>query len=233
MVVHYNVYCDESGHLEHDEVGVMVLGAVWCPADKVKEASSRIREIKGEQGQSSRFEVKWKKVSLGGLGLYRALVDYFFDDDDLHFRALVVRDKSQLRHDEFEQTHDDWYYKMYFSLLMPLLRSDAGFRIYVDIKDSFSGTKTKKLEEVLTNASYDYSRSIIERIQPVRSHEIELVQLTDLLIGAVSYANRGLSGNAAKVRLVERMQERSRLSLKQTTLLREEKVNLFSWSPSS
>ena len=30
----YNIYCDESCHLEHDHLGVMALGAVWCPAEK-------------------------------------------------------------------------------------------------------------------------------------------------------------------------------------------------------
>ncbi len=27
----FNIYCDESCHLEHDREKVMVLGAVWCP----------------------------------------------------------------------------------------------------------------------------------------------------------------------------------------------------------
>ena len=33
----YNVYCDETCHLEHDNSNVMVLGAVWCPQSKLKE----------------------------------------------------------------------------------------------------------------------------------------------------------------------------------------------------
>ena len=27
----FNIYCDESCHLEHDRQQVMVLGAIWCP----------------------------------------------------------------------------------------------------------------------------------------------------------------------------------------------------------
>ena len=30
----FNVYCDESCHLEHDRQKVMVLGAIWCPLEK-------------------------------------------------------------------------------------------------------------------------------------------------------------------------------------------------------
>lgn len=32
----YNVYCDETCHLEHDGINAMVLGAVWCPQSKLK-----------------------------------------------------------------------------------------------------------------------------------------------------------------------------------------------------
>src|SRR4051794_33377237 len=113
----YNVYCDESCHLERDHQRVMVLGAVWCPAEKAREAAVRLREIKAAHGLPPTFEVKWSKASASGLPFYQELVDYFFDNDDLHFRALVVPDKSLLDHEAFSQTHHVWYFKMYFELL--------------------------------------------------------------------------------------------------------------------
>src|SRR5205085_10298555 len=90
----YNAYCDESGHLEHDHLPVMVLGALWCPTSVSREVAVRIREIKAKHGLSPALEVKWTKVSPAKAQLYLDLVDYFFDDDDLSFRALVVPDKS-------------------------------------------------------------------------------------------------------------------------------------------
>ena len=33
----YNVYCDESCHLENDNINVMTLGAVWGAKDGLKE----------------------------------------------------------------------------------------------------------------------------------------------------------------------------------------------------
>ena len=33
----YNIYCDESCHLEHDRQKAMVLGGIWCPYDKRKK----------------------------------------------------------------------------------------------------------------------------------------------------------------------------------------------------
>lgn len=66
------------------------------------------------------------------------------------------------------------------------------------MKDTRGGPKTRKLHDVLATSLYDFDRECIERVQQVRSHESELLQLTDLLIGALTYANRGLASSTAK-----------------------------------
>src|SRR5687768_13665623 len=104
----FNIYCDESCHLENDHEGVMVLGSVWCPLFKVREISKRISEIKRKHALSSHFEMKWVKVSPSKEQLFLDVLDYFFDNDDLHFRAVIIPDKSKLSHDKFSQSHDDW-----------------------------------------------------------------------------------------------------------------------------
>lgn len=232
MTANYNVYCDESCHLEHDRQRIMVLGAIWCPLERTREISVRIREIKTRHGLPPRFESKWTKVSPAKQSFYLDLLDYFFDDDDLHFRALIVADKTRLQHELYGQDHDTWYYKMYFEMLHVILEPQACYRIYLDIKDTRSAAKIAKLHDVLCNNIYDFHREIIERVQTVRSHEVEPLQMADLLVGIISYVNRGLSSNSAKVALVERMRERSGYSLTRTNLLRESKVNLFVWHAS-
>jgi hypothetical protein len=227
----YNIYCDESCHLEHDGQPLMVLGALWCPLEKTREIADRIREIKLAHGLSERFEIKWTKVSPGNLDFYADLLNYFFDDDDLHFRALVAHRKDDLVHDSFNQNHDTWYYKMYFDTLKVLLRPDSCYRIYLDVKDTDSAEKVRRLHRVLSNNMYDFRREIIERIQTVRSDEVEQLQLADLLIGIISYASRGIDTSPAKLALVQRMRERSGYKLTQSTLLSEQKVNLFHWQP--
>jgi len=225
-----NVYCDESCHLEHDHQTVMVLGAVWCLEEKARSITERLREIKVHHGLNRWLEIKWTSVSMSKVNFFRDILDYFFDDDDLHFRALIAP-KGTLRHQQHGQTHDDWYYKMYFNMLKIIIDPRFRYRIYLDYKDTWGRVKVAKLKEVLRKAHYDFSRQIIERIQTVRSHEVELIQLADLLTGIISYKNRGLSGNAGKVQLVGRMQQRSAKLLTQTTLVREDKVNLFKWRP--
>lgn len=223
-----NIYCDESCHLENDGQPVMVLGAVWCPEPKARETAVRLREIKTTHGLPANFELKWSKVSPAKLAYYHAVLDYFLDDDDLHFRAWVAH-KAGLRHADFGQTHDDWYYKMMFGLFEPLLTPDTCFRLYLDKKDTRSAEKVAKLHEVLCNNLYDFNRKIVERVQVVESHAVEQLQLADLLLGAVSHANRGLNQSAAKQALIERIRSRTGYSLTRPTLLREEKFNVFLW----
>lgn len=227
-----NIYCDESCHLERDQQAVMVLGAVWCPLDTVQEATGRLQEIKAKHGLAAREELKWTKVSPGKAQLYLDVLDYFFDADHLSFRALIA-DKDNLEHSTSGQTHDDWYYKMYFDLLKVILRPEDRFRIYIDIKDTRGAAKIRKLHEVLANDLYDFSRDIVERVQLVRSHEIALMQLADILTGLVSAANRpSAQRSPAKSSLIERARRRSHYSLTRSTLLREKKFNLFHWQGS-
>ena len=225
----FNVYCDESGHLLNDRQPSMVLGAIWCPLEPVRALSDELRALKRQHGLSPAMEVKWTKVSPAKVDFYLALVDFFFDQDALRFRALLVPDKSKLDHDAFEQDHDTWYYKMYFSMLKAIITPDDRFRVYLDIKDTRSADKMRKLHEVLCYNIHDFNRNVIERVQTVRSHEVELLQLADLLIGAVQYAARAPLGGGAKDQLVRRVQQRSGHVLVRTSPLTEKKLNIFVW----
>jgi hypothetical protein len=225
----YNIYCDESCHLEHDKEKAMVLGSIWVSKDQSSAINTRIREIKIKHSLKSDFEIKWHKVGDKKISFYEDLIDYFFDDDHLHYRALVIPDKSKLNHSLHNQTHDDFYYKMYFDLLKVILDPECAYNIYLDIKDTRSQQKVLKLQDVLRNSHYDFSKQIIKKIQQVHSHEIEILQITDLLTGALSYLHRGLNTSSAKLKLIERIKERSKYSLMHSTLYRESKMNIFIW----
>ena len=229
----YNIYCDESCHLEHDGINVMVLGAIWCPHDATREINGRIRDIKIRNGISSTAELKWTKISPAKLQLYIDLVNYFFDEGLLHFRAVVIPDKAQLDHERFNQTHDDWYYKMYFEMLKQILTPEDRYEIYLDIKDTNSNRKAQKLREICSNSIYDFNKTIIRKLQPIRSEEVQIIQIVDILIGALGYANRqfadGHVKSTAKLTIIDLIRRRSGYSLHKTTLLREAKFNLFNW----
>ncbi len=225
----YNIYCDESCHLEYDGQKAMVIGAIWCPFLKKKEIFKRLREIKVEHNLPTYFELKWNKVSQGKEAFYTDVLNYFFDNSDLHFRVLVVPDKSSLNHSNFNQTHDDFYYKMYFDLLKTIFEPENAYNIYIDIKDTQGQKKVEKLHNILCNNHYDFSKKIIRRVQQVRSHEVELIGLTDFLTGAISYIHRGLNTSETKLKLIDKIKERSGYSLLRSTLYKENKFNIFVW----
>jgi len=228
----YNIYCDESGHLPNDRQPIMVLGAIMCPEEKTREIAVRLREIRERHHLPAPFELKWTNVSPAKYEYYQDVADYFFDDDDLKFRA-VIAPKANLNHDQFDQSHDDWYYKMMYQLLTRLLSPSAAYRIYLDKKDTHGGQKARKLHDVLANSMHDFDRRIVERVQIVESHAVAQLQLADLLLGAVSYINRGLSSSDAKMALAKRVQQRSGYQLTRSTLLREDKFNIFHWASQS
>lgn len=227
----YNIYCDESCHLERDHQPIMVLGALSVATESAPEVNAAIRALKVAHGYDPKWEVKWTKVSQSRLPFYEALVDYFLTNDDLAFRAVVAHNKDQLRHADFAQDHDDWYYKIYYQLLQPMLTGDAGYRIYLDIKQTNGGPKVAKLHEVLTNKLRDWDAQIVQRIQILQSDQVQLLQLADLLIGAVSYSNRGLASSTAKLALMRRVELGAGVSLLRNTRMLDRKVNLFHWTP--
>ena len=228
-----HIYCDESCHLENDGMKAMVLGALWCPAGQRKLLSRKIKALKAEYGLPASFEIKWVKVSPGKLPFYQALLDLFFDEALLNFRAVVVPEKQLLDHRRFFQSHDEFYYKQWYLLLSRLIAPENRYRIFLDMKDTQGQRKVEKLHQVLCNANYDFDRNIIHSIEQVQSHDVPLLQLADLLIGALSYFHRCLHGSPAKQALVAHIRHRSGLRLEKSSLLKDEKFNLFIWRAQS
>ena len=225
MNTEYNFYCDESLHLPNDGSKIMVLGGIWCPKNKVKSINRDIRDIKRKH--NIHHEMKWVKVSESKKDAYLDLVQYFFECNDLHFRVLVVDNKDKLNHELFKQSHDEWYFKMYFRMIKTILDPVDIYNIYLDIKDTRSKTKIQKLRNVLENSRYDFSKAMIKNMQVIRSDEVEIMQLVDILIGALAYFSRNMSAVKAKNEIIEYIKEKSGYTLKKNTLYRESKFNIF------
>ena len=227
-----NIYCDESCHLEHDGEPIMILGAISCPEKVVKQTHAEILGILRKHNAAS--ELKWVKVNRPRLPMYRELVDYFFDTPHLKYRAWVVEEKSKLNHEYFNQgSHDSFYYKMYYYMLKPLIQPPDTFQIYLDQKDTRSSHKVKELGEVLRNSNHDWTGQLVSRLQTVESHHIPLLQLADLLIGALAYRNRPnvMKTSGAKYDLLQYITKRCGRGLAGSTPPWETKFNFFTFTP--
>lgn len=230
----YNIYCDESCHLPNDHSPVMVLGAAYCPAEKKQQIFSDIRAIKTKHGINSHMEIKWTKVSKSKIDFYLDLLDYFWRTSDLHYRGLVAKGKNELDHQKYNGGDFDlWYYKMYFRLLDPIIDQDAEYRIFMDIKDTKGGKRIRKLHQVLCNNMYDFNKEVITDISLIDSKESEILQMGDLLNGAIAFYHRGLykniMANVGKTLFIDALQKRVNLDM--ATARSASKFNLFIWTP--
>lgn len=191
----FNIYCDESCHLEHDHKRFMFLGKMSCAFPQVKRHAERIKELKRKHNFYA--EIKWTSVSMSKLSFYLELVDYFFDTD-LRFRAIGIN-KQQIKCDEMGQSFEDFYYKMYYYLLNYKVDTTDHYNVYIDIKDTWSNQKAKRLGEIL-NTKY----GVFRKVQCIDSGESILLQMADFLMGALSYnLNDVEKRNEAKVRVIE------------------------------
>ena len=229
-----NIYCDESCHLEHDAAKAMVMGAISCPANEKARIFSEIRSIKKKHGISSWAEIKWTGVSPSKLPFYLEIIDYFINEKALSFRAVVAKDKVNLNHAKFNQgNHDLWYYKTYFYLLDAIIDYSEEYKIFIDIKDTCGGPKATKLHEVLCNNKYDFKHEVIKGIYQIKSNESEILQLTDLIMGAIGFYHNGHYSNEnssqAKKAIVDKLFSKYKSAIVQGTSRGAKKINIFLW----
>lgn len=224
-----NIYSDESRHLKN-QGPCMVVGAMWCEQSLVPEVRDKIRLIKQKHSIASHREIKWTKVSKAKQGYYEDLVQLFFDTEGLSFRAMVIP-TNQLQHNLFNQTPDEFYYKMQFTMLTNIIRKHtATFKIYLDYKDAWSPVRSQKLVEFL-----DHKLDFADReffAQPIRSHESALMQLADLFIGAVAAKSNATNApHTAKAALIALIEQNSQQALDKQTPYGVDKFNIFKWKP--
>ncbi|MCE1198071.1 MAG: DUF3800 domain-containing protein [Marinilabiliales bacterium] len=231
--VKYSLFLDESCHLQKDKSNVMSIGFIKVLDEGYDQIKNELKQLKMKHGIP--HEYKWNTCSNTKKDFYIELIDYFFTSS-LSFRTIVVKYKNHLDHDQFNQgSHDNFYYKMVFYLLHnqyinPL---KAEYRVYLDIKDTRGREKIAKIREVFENLHF--GRSPFKHFQHIRSHESELIQLADFLIGAVTYKSRGQQNKPGaspiKCFIVEYLEQKSGYSLDEGTEPWEEKFNIFDHQP--
>ncbi len=211
----FNIYSDESCHIENDGKKYMFLAYISCAYPQVKVHSDAIKGLKSKHHVYG--EIKWTKVSNSKKQFYLDLIDWFFATD-MRFRTIGIL-KEKICCEKFHSNYDEFYYKMYYCLLNHRLNTEYKYNVYIDIKDTFSQDKVNKLKEVL-NIQYE----VFNTVQHIRSHESLLMQLADFIMGAISYhKNVEEKTNATKVAILKKISQHIDLD----TTNRDDKLNLF------
>jgi hypothetical protein len=227
----YNLYCDESCHLLNDHIPIMGFGMLVAPFNETRKYSLQIKEIKKRHNCNG--ELKWTKVSNKNIDFYLDLIRYFFSTGEIAFKCLIVHNKSEINPESFMKgSHDLFYYKMYYDLIktFSLYNPDKSCKIYLDEKDTLGCMKIHRLkEDLLRSLPNDTGR--VQGIQEIKSKQSNMVQLADFFLGAVTYTNRELSTNSAKLTIIKEIENHSGYSLKNSTEPWEAKFNLLHFYP--
>ena len=224
----YNVYCDESCHLVSNDSKYMLIGAVHCPKYKVKKVNEYIKHLKENYNLSDKIELKWNKIDKKTEKLYLDIINYFFNNDDLKFRVIVI-DKTKLDHEKYNQTANDFYHKAYYDMLKYIIVPGNYYNIYPDIKDTNSYYYHQVMLDYLRIKMSHTNKKTIKKVQPIRSYEAPILQINDILIGALSYYYRNLSGNSVKLNIINEIKKLYQNDLNTSSYYSNTKFNIFIW----
>ncbi len=228
----YEIYCDESCHLKNDSISVMGFAGIRIPFSKKEKVYASIAELKNQYNCNG--ELKWTKVSEKNIAFYKAIVDFFCKVKGLEFHSVLIKDKSQLNHEKYNKGNDEiFYYKMYFLLLKNIIsrKSDASYRIFMDIKRKHSALEVNQLKQFLSGKLYSETESNIKMIQTCSSKDVSLIQLTDFLLGALMYANRFEDRTTTKGQIVLYLEQKLGINLKEKTSYSQDKYHVFVFTP--
>lgn len=230
----YDIFIDETCHLENDHLPIMCIGYIKVPTDNevYEELKSELKQVFIKHNQNS--ELKWQKFSKSRLDFYKVLVDYFFQAP-LEFRCILVKYKDRLNHKDFNQgSHDNFYYKLIYYLLRVNNTADSKIRVFIDVKDTRGKEKLMKINEIFENEFKEVSS--FNYFQHLHSDHNIFFQLADFFIGAVAYKTRVSSGNLKeptehKLAFINYLEEKSGFSLDEGTEPWETKFNIFDHQP--
>jgi len=226
-----NFYCDESCHIENDkENRIMGIAGISCPARTYNKVKSEINKIKLKHNLTKEVELKWTKISKSNYNVYKELVEYFFNTDDLYFRIILInKDKIFINNSNEDDSFETFYYKSYFYLLRGMLYANKINAIYLDKKDTQSSPRLKILNACLNSllTKFDLAMGKIKGPQIIQSHEVPMMQITDILLGAMTYFARGLNSSTEKNKIINLIKQKSGYSLTNSTPLAEDKFNIF------
>ncbi len=142
----------------------------------------------------------------------------------LHRQKKLVNDNLKV------ESHETFYDELIFLLLNATVNPPHDeYRVFLDIKDTRGKEKIERISKIL-NSAYP-GKSPFLNFQHIHSSENVLIQLTDLLIGAIAYKARGehlkVSASIAKLNLIDYIEQKFGYALNIGTNSTEKKFNIF------
>jgi hypothetical protein len=226
-IMDFEVYCDESRQelfTGRDRNGFVVIGSLWLESVHRKHLKDRIGELR--ERHQVRGEFKWQKVSPIRERFYLDLVELFFGEP-IRFRTIVLAAEEMDAVHFHNADSELMFYKFYYQLLHHWILDQNTYRIFIDAKTNRVRGRVRTLEQVLRNANLTAE---IANVQALPSRELDLIQLADVLVGAVSFAFNGGGESRTKRAMIGRIEEHLEHPIAPTSRA-EQKFNIFRFRP--
>jgi hypothetical protein len=186
-----HVYADESCKEAHK---YLILGAIAVEKDLLPSILADLQAIR-KRHKKENSEVKWSKCRSGNLRFYQEYVQVFFDraaKDELHFHCMYV-DTSTYKHHIYNMgSAEVGFSKLIYQLLLHKFgrKYGAEHALFVFLDHRESKDDPEALRPMLNSdlhKRWDIRSRPFRRLQFRKSEKEELIQLTDLLIGAIGF----------------------------------------------
>jgi len=147
-------------------------------------------------------ELKWSKVTNQKYDQYKRFVEYFFalnNTDELHFKCMIV-DNHQINHKKFSDGNkENGFYKFYYQLLLHSFgkeyykqEEDTKFIIHLDHRcSSYPLMDLKNILNSGIRKKYQITTDPFRSIEPRDSKLSELIQINDIILGAIGFQKNG------------------------------------------
>lgn len=230
----YDIYCDESRQdlLVNKEMisennKYACIGGILVSRSKRNELKNKIKKLK--EKHSVFGELKWGTVSENKIEFYKEIIDLFFEfEEEVLFRTVVINsvdvDNKMFNNNDAELGYYKFYYQLIYHWIELTGDSQSIYYIYTDFKTN----KVNNRLEVMRGLLNMVCISSIKLIQAINSKESEILQMQNILMGAVGYKyNFGKYGKSkAKMEIVRHIESYLGHSIRETKK-NEKKFNVF------
>lgn len=210
----------------------MLIGGLWVPWHEELAVRAALLGVRAKH--QLRAEMKWTKVSRKMLPAYTDFVNVLFEHCSLRFKCIVL-DTHILDYRTFHQGDRELgFYKFYYLLISRNLDYRCQYWLYTD---ELRNRKSNRLETLQLTVNrwwrkYRADEDPLVHVEPRRSHDDDLIQLNDILLGATAYHWNQHTGSEPKVALAAHIAERlKRPSLRIATRPGATKFNVWKWQP--